>query len=80
MTNYSGYYIDGVYFNSKADIDKFVKQQAVEAYKQACGYFSNHPTMEAGVYCSEKAEYLVNNFGYTWEAVEALEIEAITAA
>ena len=36
--------------------------------------------MEAGVYCSEKAEYLVNNFGYTWEAVEALEVEAITAA
>ena len=80
MTKYRGYYIDGIYFNSKADVDKFVERKAVEAYKQAYKYFLNHPTMEASVYWSEKAEYLVNNFGYTWESVEVLEIEAIKAA
>ena len=80
MKKYRGYYIDGAKFNNEADIDKFVEQKAVEAYKQACRYFADHMTMEASNYCSEKAEYLVNYFGYTWEAVEALEIEAISTA
>ena len=38
-----------------------------------------HPTMEYSIYADEKAENLVNNFGYTWEEVEELDIEFMTA-
>lgn len=79
MKNYKGYYIDKVIFNSTADIDQFLKDQAVEAYKIAVEYFSTHPTMEASIYCDSKAEVLVNQFGYTWEQVEALEIATLEA-
>ena len=79
MKNYKGYYIDKVIFNSKADIDQFLKDQAVEAYKKAVEYFTTHPTMEASLYCHSKAEILVNQCGYTWEQVEALEIATFEA-
>jgi hypothetical protein len=78
MKQYRGYYIDHVVFNSKEDIDNFLEKQAVEAHNKACKYFADHPSMEASNYCMEKAEYLVKQFGYTWEQVEALEIAAIT--
>lgn len=32
-------------------------------------------TMENSVWCDEKAERLVNQFGFTWEQVEELEKE-----
>ena len=79
MTQYKGYYIDKVIFNSKADIDQFLKDQAVEAYEKAVEYFTTHPTMEASNYCHSKAEILVNQYGYTWEQVEALEIATLEA-
>lgn len=79
MKNYKGYYIDKVIFNSKADIDQFLKDQAVETYKKAVEYFTTHPTMEASIDCHSKAEILVNQFGYTWEQVEALEIATLEA-
>lgn len=79
MKQYKGYYIDKVIFNSSADIDEFLKNQAIKAYKTAVEYFSTHPTMEASIYCDSKAEELVNQFGYTWEQVEALEIATLEA-
>lgn len=78
MKQYKGYYIDGVFFNSKQDIDKFLEKTAVESFMKACKYFADHPSMEASIYSSEKAEYLVDQFGYTWEQIEALEIAAIS--
>lgn len=80
MRKHRGYYIDGVTFNSESEIDEFVKNQAINAYKTACRIFQSHGTMEASIYCDERAEYLVKNFGFTWAEVEALEIEAYKAA
>lgn len=80
MQKYRGYYIDGIYFHNKKEIDAFVEKQAVEAYKQACQLFASHCTLECSIYCNEKAERLVKEFGYTWAQLEEIEIEAYKAA
>jgi len=77
MRQYKGYYIDKVIFHNEKEIDAFIKQQAIDAYKKAIKYFCGHPTMEASMYATEKAEILVNKFGYTWEEVEELEIQTM---
>ena len=79
MTKYKGYYIDGTHFTSKEDIDRFLEAQALEAYKTACKIFASHLTMEASIYCAEKADYLHYHFGYTWDQLEAIECEAYAA-
>lgn len=80
MKQYKGYYIDNVIFNSEAQIDTFIERQAVDAYKTACELFAHNSTMENSIFCNEKAEILVNQFGYTWEQIEALEIEVYKIA
>lgn len=35
--------------------------------------------MSASMTMDEKAEYLVNQFGYTWEQLEAIEISVLKA-
>ena len=75
MKQYKGYYIDKVIFHNEEEIDTFLEKQAVDAYKMACELFANHSTIGNAITCDEKAERLVNRFGYTWEQVEALEIE-----
>ena len=72
---YKGCYIDHVIFNSKADIDRFLKDQALEAYKIAVEIFAFRRNMESSIYMMEKAEVLVTQYGYTWDEVEAIEIE-----
>lgn len=79
MKQYRGYYIDGITFNSKADIDRFVKDQSIKDYKKACRYFAQHPTMEASVYCNSKAEFLHKEFGMSWDEIEEIEISAYAA-
>lgn len=79
MKKYRGYYIDNVIFNSKEDIDKFIESEAINAYRQSVEYFARHQTVEASNYSNNKAEELVSMFGYTWEQVEAIEIETLEA-
>lgn len=76
MTQYKGYYIDHVYFNTKAEIDNYIKEQAVESFKRLHRYFAEHSTMEISILCSEQADHLHNIFGFTWDEIEALEIAA----
>lgn len=78
MTQYRGYYIDHVVFNSKADIDKFVKEQAVERFAKLNKYFAEHPSMEACAMCSRQAEHLHKTFGFSYEEFEEMEIMAIS--
>lgn len=79
MKQYRGYFIDNVTFNSKVDINTFVERQAVNAYKKAVEMFAVHSDMEHSIYVDEKAEYLTKEFGYTWEQIEAIEIETLEA-
>lgn len=80
MKQYKGYYIDHVIFNNEQEIDTFLEKQALDAYKKACELFVQHSTMANSIYCDEKAERLVNTFGYTWEQVEEIEIEVYKTA
>lgn len=72
MKKYRGYYIDGVVFNSKEEIDEFAKAQAIRTYKAACEHFTECPSVEAALFCDEKAQYLVENFGMDWDEIEAM--------
>ena len=79
MTQYKGYYIDHIYFNSKDEIDAYIKQKAIDEYQRIIRYFSDHPTMEASIFCAEQADLLHNNFGFSYEEIEAIEIAAYAA-
>ena len=79
MTQYKGYYIDHIYFHSKAEIDTHIKQQAVEAYQRLIRYFADHSTMAVSIKCSEEADRLHNIFGFSYEEIEAIEIAAYAA-
>ena len=79
MTQYKGYYIDHIYFNSKAEIDAYIKHKAVEEYQRRVRYFADHSTMEASIFCSEQADLLYNHFGFSYEEIEAIEIAAYAA-
>lgn len=76
---YKGYYIDNIYFNRKDEIDDHIKQKAVEEYQRRIRYFADHSTMEASIFCTEQADLLHNNFGFSYEEIEAIEIEAYAA-
>lgn len=77
MKQYRGYYIDNAIFNSTQDIDNFIKAEALRAYRKAIELFAETRTPAASVWADQKAEKLVNEFGYTWEEVEAIEIETL---
>ena len=77
MKQYKGYYIDKVIFKSEHEIDEFIRNQAIKAYKDAVEMFAIHSTIENSLWCEEKAERLVNQFGFTWEQVEELEIATL---
>ena len=79
MTQYKGYYIDNIYFHSKDEIDDHIKQKAVEEYQRRIRYFADHSTMEASIFCSEQADLLHNNFDFSYEEIEEIEIEAYAA-
>lgn len=73
MKKYRGYYIDHVVFDSEADIDDFIRYQAVKAYTIAVEAMIKRLSMESVAYAHEKAEILVNEHGFTWEKVEQIE-------
>jgi hypothetical protein len=77
MTQYRGHYIDNVIFHNTEEIDNFIKAEDVRAYRQAIKIFAGSQTMAASIYMDQKAEKLVNEYGYTWEEVEAIEIETL---
>ena len=81
MTQYKGYYIDHIIFNSKADIDNFVKEQAINRYKMMCRMFAKEDAgMELSILMSEQADLLHNQFGMDYNEIESIEIEAYKAA
>lgn len=80
MKKCKGYYIDKVIFHNEAEIDEFVKQQAIKEYEKRCKIFANCGTMEASIYASEQAEKLNKKYGISWEELEQMEIKAYQTA
>ena len=77
MKKYKGYYIDHVVFNSKADIDTFIKEETIAKYKKLAKMFSQKPSMELVTYMQPYMAKLHDECGLSYDEIEALEIEAI---
>lgn len=77
MKQYKGYYIDHVIFNSTAEIDAFIKKQAVEHHNRLSKMFSKRPSMELSSMMSDSADRLHNLFNFSYEEIEEMEIEAM---
>lgn len=77
MKQYKGYYIDNVIFNSKEEIDNFIKEEAKKRYIMLNQYFLKHPSIEAAAVCSDQMRYMHNDLGFSYEELEAIEIQAI---
>lgn len=77
MQKYKGYYIDHVYFNSKKDIDEHCKKQAIDHFIKLNRLFANKASMELSIECSESARFLHQEYGLSYEEIEALETEAV---
>ncbi len=71
------YTIDHIIFNSKADIDEFIKAEAIRSYKVAMKLFYRHSTMEASIYAQNIAERLHKQFGMDWTEIENIELEVL---
>ena len=80
MMKYRGYYIDHVVFRTKSDIDAFVKDQAIKHYKTLCKMSSKNPSMELCAMMRPVAHNLHDEFGLSYDEIEAIEIEAIKTA
>ncbi len=79
MTNYKGYYIDKAVFNNKEEIDAFIKKQTIDKYKMLCRMFADNASMELITIMQPYEDRLHNEFGLSYEEIEALEIEAYVA-
>lgn len=79
MKQYKGYYIDHVSFNSKDEIDAFIKKLAIERHEMLARMFADKPSMELSVMMSDNADRLHNVFGMGYEFIEEIEINAISA-
>ena len=80
MKKYKGCYIDKTFFRNEAEIDEFLKQQAIREYKIRCQVFATNKDMGSGIYADEQAEKLNREYGIGWEELEQMEIEAYKTA
>lgn len=76
---YRGYYIGPGAFQTKAEIDNFIKQQAIRRYQSYCRSFLRDRTIEASVVMSNHADYMHNVCGMSYDEIEAIEIEVFSA-
>ena len=73
MTHYKGVYIDGVFFNSKQDVDLWLKAKAIENFRNALNNFVVHHTMSESIHCDEIADRLHTVYGMSYGEIEAIE-------
>lgn len=77
MTKYKGYYVDGAIFNSKEDIDNFIKSETIKKIQQLNDMlfnprYSGAEKMEIAKMITDRETILHNDFGMDWETIENL--------
>ena len=77
MTKYKGYYVDGAIFNSKEDIDNFIKNETIKKIQQLNDMlfnprYSGAEKMEITKMITDRETILHNDFGMDWETIENL--------
>ena len=78
--SYKGEYIGPGCFSSRAEIDEALKRAAVENVQMLAELFIIHKNYATAAALADAQQRLVDNFGYTWEEAEAIEIEAYKEA
>lgn len=75
MKSYKGFVIDHVFFNSEKDIDEHLKKMAVERFEFLCKAFVELPKDARAISADidEQADKLVNQFGFTYAELDAIE-------
>lgn len=77
MKEYRGYTIDRVFFNSKEEIDSFIRERAIKRLQNftslMLSYSDPGMKMAAIAEADRISEYLVSECGMTWEEVEGVE-------
>ena len=73
--SYKGQYIGPGCFSSRAEVDKYLEQSAVEYVKRVASLFLIHKNHATANELANAEKILVDYYGYTWEEAEAIEIE-----
>ena len=77
MTQYRGYYIDHVFFNSKKEIDEKIKSDNIskmqKLIRMGFNYSDAGMMMTAFAEADRVARFLVSECGMTYGEVEALQ-------
>lgn len=74
MRQYKGYYIDKVTFNSKEDVDNFIKTQLIDRYKKLCVMFSENVRIELIPIMQGIEDKLHDDYGMTYTEIEQIEL------
>lgn len=79
MKSYKGYAIDGVYFQSQAQIDAFIRESLLNSFKAHTEDFELHRNYSSAEGANRVAEKLVSQYGMSWEEIEELEAQILSA-
>ena len=74
--SYKGKFIGPGCYSSRAEIDAAIEREAVGSVKLYAELFCIHKNATTAADLSRVEENLVDNFGYTWEEVDAIEAQA----
>lgn len=77
MKRYKGIFLDGTVFQTKEDVDRFLREEAVRSYRTSVEVFARRCSFEAAAWAADKAERLNREFGFSWEEIEQIEIETL---
>ena len=78
--SYKGQYIGPGCYSSRAEVDEALKREAVENVQMLAELFIIHKNYATAAALADAQQRLVDNFGYTWEEAEAIEIEVFKEA
>ena len=78
--SYKGKYIGPGCYSSRAEVDEALKREAVENVQMLAELFIIHKNYATAAALADAQQRLVNYFGYTWQEVEAIEIEVFKEA
>ena len=74
--SYKGKFIGPGCYSSRAEIDAAIEREAVESVKLYAELFCIHKNATTAADLFEVEGNLIDNFGYTWEEVDAIEAQA----
>lgn len=82
MRKYKGYYIDGVVFKSKSEIDDFIKNEIIKKIRvlhdiMFSGRYSNAEVMQLSNDISIMEQRLHDEYGMDWEEIENIPFEEV---